>query len=400
MKARLTDLVVIASKWPPEYGGPGIYYNRNLTRVAALADRLHVIAWNRVVPPNVNTAVSNAVAIPMLASSSWLGHRLRGMRLAFLLFRLLRDTRRSSGVVFIGGEISNGWRPVAIAMRSIGVPVIVENVLLGADDGATLLRARAHWLTRAAARRLRSFCPVSSGLASALRSSFPKATVVQLPYGVDLESNPVPSAHQRATARSAVGVNVDGIVAVSFGALHERKGQLPLVEAWLQWAESRQRFDARLFLVGPPSDEAYVESIRRRLTAANPQAARTVSLTGFSDDTTTYLHAADVYLSAARAEGLPISIVEALASGVPVVCREIEGVTDDFIHGKAVTAVVDWNPDKVGDTLDALSSSEFRAEASRDARTVAEERFDITKRLASIGRLLTDPAPPTFRAVS
>ena len=92
--------------------------------------------------------------------------------------------------------------------------------------------------------------------------------------------------------------------------------------------------------------------------------------------------------------------MEALASGVPVVCREIEGVTDDFIHGKAVTAVVDWNPDKVGDTLDALSSSEFRAEASRDARTVAEERFDITKRLASIGRLLTDPAPPTCRAVS
>lgn len=399
MAARLTDLVIVASKWPPEYGGPGIYYNRNLARVAALADRLHVIAWNKVTPPVVDESVTHAPAISMPASSSWLGRRLRGMRLALLLYRLLRTKRHSSGIVFIGGEISIGWRPVAIAMGALGVPVIVENVLQGADDGDSLLQARGRWLTHAAARRLRSFCPVSSGLASAVRASFPQSPAVQLPYGVDLDRYGEPSAQQRATARAAIGGPGDGVVAVCFGALHERKGQLPLVDAWLQWVERGRRFDSRLFLVGPPSDADYVASIKHRLAAAPVEAARTVTLTGFCQDTATYLRAADVYLSAARAEGLPISIVEALATGVPVVCRALQGVTDDFIHGQAVTAVVDWNPHDVGKALDALSAGDVRSRASGDARAVAEERFDIAKRLAAIHRLLMESTPPTFPAV-
>lgn len=399
MMTRLTDLVLIASKWPPEYGGPGIYYNRNLARVATLADRLHVIAWNKVTPPVVDESLTHAAAIRVPASSSWLGRRLRGMRLALLLYRLLRTKRHSSGILFVGGEISIGWRPVAIAMRALGVPVIVENVLQGADDGASLLQARGRWLTRAAAQRLRSFCPVSSGLASAIRSSFPHSRAVQLPYGVDLDRYTVPSAQARVTARAAIGGTGDGFVAVCFGALHERKGQLPLVDAWLQWVEQGRRHDTRLFLVGPPSDAGYVASIQRRLAAATVEAAQTVTLTGFCQDTTTYLRAADVYMSAARAEGLPISIVEALASGVPVVCRALVGVTDDFLHGQAVTTVTDWNPHDVGEALDALSAAEFWSRASRDARVVAEERFDLAKRLTLIECLLTQPASPTYPGV-
>lgn len=396
--AKLTDLVVIASKWPPEYGGPGIYYNRNLSRVAELANRIHVIAWNRNRPPEV-AAASNAVAIAVPMSSSWLSHRTRSMRIVALLYRLLRGKTRSSGILFIGGEISNGWRSVAVVMRSLGVPVIVENVLHGADDGASLLQARGRWLTRLAARNVRSFCPVSSGLTKALRAAFPNARVVPLPYGVDLESNNVPSAGQRAEARSAVDATHDGLVAVSFGALHERKGQLPLIDAWLQWIERSRRSDSRLFLVGPPSDSEYVASIHRRIAAATVEAARTVTLVGFSPDTVTYLRAADVYLSAARAEGLPISIVEALATGVPVVCRTLDGVTDDFLHGQAVTAIADWNADAFSEAMEALSASEFRAQASRDARAVAEERFDIAKRLAVIKRLLTNSPSSTCPAV-
>ena len=400
MMTRLTDLVLVASKWPPEYGGPGIYYNRNLARVAALADRLHVIAWNKVTPPVVDESVTHAPAISMPASSSWLGRRLRGVRLALLLYRLLRTKRHSSGIVFIGGEISIGWRPVAIAMGALGVPVIVENVLQGADDGASLLQARGRWLTHAAARRLRSFCPVSSGLASAVRASFPQSPAVQLPYGVDLDRYAKPSAQQRATARAAIGGPGDGVVAVCFGALHERKGQLPLVDAWLRWVERGQRHDSRLFLVGPPSDADYVASIKHRLAAATVEAARTVTLAGFCQDTATYLRAADVYLSAARAEGLPISIVEALASGVPVVCRALQGVTDDFLNGQAVAPIADWSVDAVVDALDALSASECHARASRDARAVAEARFDIAKRLNMIARLLNGSRPPACSAVS
>lgn len=397
--AVIDTLFLIAAKWPPEYGGPGLYYKRHIRHLEKIARHVRIVAWSRGGVIDLGDASPNASAIAMKSPRGRLAAHVAGLRLAARLLWETRTTGRRCAILFTGGSISIGWRPVAIAMGALGVPVIVENVLQGADDGDSLLQARGRWLTHAAARRLRSFCPVSSGLASAVRASFPQSPAVQLPYGVDLDRYAEPSAQQRATARAAIGGPGDGVVAVCFGALHERKGQLPLVDAWLQWVERGRRFDSRLFLVGPPSDADYVASIKHRLAAAPVEAARTVTLTGFCQDTATYLRAADVYLSAARAEGLPISIVEALATGVPVVCRALQGVTDDFIHGQAVTAVVDWNPHDVGKALDALSAGDVRSRASGDARAVAEERFDIAKRLAAIHRLLMESTPPTFPAV-
>jgi glycosyltransferase involved in cell wall biosynthesis len=397
----MQTLFVIAAKWPPEYGGPGLYYKKHIHHIAQIAERVRIVAWSRGGLIDLEGAPANVSAILLRPWRGRLGRHMSGIRLVWRLLRETRlSTRNGSGVLFTGGTISIGWRPVALCSAALGLPVLVENVLFQADDGRSLTRARWASITRRAATRLKAFCPVSSGLRESIRIAFPEAVAVPLPYGVDLSAYTPPTADRRRLARTSIGMSNDALVAVSFGALHERKGQLPLVDAWLRWIERSRRSDSRLFLVGPPSDSEYVASIHTRIAAATVEAARTVTLAGFSPDTATYLRAADVYLSAACAEGLPISIVEALATGVPVVCRTLDGVTDDFLHGQAVTAIADWNADAVGEAMEALSASEFRAQASRDARAVAEERFDIAKRLAVIKGLLTNSPSSTCPAVS
>jgi glycosyltransferase involved in cell wall biosynthesis len=164
-----------------------------------------------------------------------------------------------------------------------------------------------------------------------------------------------------------------------------------LIDAWLRWVEAGGHFDARLFVVGPFTDLSYVEAIRVRVQAGNPAAADTVRLMGLSYDVTMFHRAADVYLTAAYAEGLPISVVEALAHGVPAICRRLDGVTDDFMFGHAVTAVPDWNVDAVVKTLNRFMDSSYRFQAAKDARSVAEARFDIARRVDTILRLLSHP---------
>jgi glycosyltransferase involved in cell wall biosynthesis len=397
----METLFVIAAKWPPEYGGPGMYYKRHINQIAQIAERVHIVAWSRSDVIDLEGAPANVSGITLRPWRSRLGRHMSGIR---LLCRLWRETgvfpRHRSGVLFTGGTISIGWRPVAICAAALGLPVLVENVLFQADDGTALLRARWSSVTRWAAARLTAFCPVSSGLRDSVLTAFPDAATVLLPYGVDLRAYAPPNTEQRLVARDWIGIPNGGLAAVSFGALHERKGQLPLVDAWLRWVERGRRHDSRLFLVGPPSDPGYVAAIERRLADASVEASQTVILAGFCPDTARYLRAADVYLSAAHAEGLPISIVEALASGVPVVCRALEGVTDDFLYGQAVAAIADWSVDAVVDALDALSASECHARASRDARAVAEARFDIANRLNMIDRLLNGSRPPACSAVS
>jgi len=346
----METLFVIAAKWPPEYGGPGQYYKKHIRQISRIAERVRIVGWSRNDVIDLEGAPPNVSAITLRPWPGRLGRHMSGIRLVCRLWRETSFSPDADRECF-----SPEVRSASAGDRSRYVP--------------------QHW-------------------------AFPDAVTALLPYGVDLRAYEPPNTEQRLVARDSIGMPNDGLAAVSFGALHERKGELPLVDAWLRWVERGQRHGSRLFLVGPPSDADYVASIQRRLAEATPEAARTVILAGFCSDTAKYLRAADVYLSAARAEGLPISIVEALASGVPVVCRALEGVTNDFLHGQAVTAIPDWNVDAVSQAVDALSVGECRANASRDARTVAEARFDIAKRLDVIDRLLTGAPPLTYSDVS
>lgn len=398
--AVIDTLFLIAAKWPPEYGGPGMYYKRHIRQLEKIARRVRIVAWSRRGVVDLGDASPNVSAIAMKAPRSRLKAHAAGIRLTARLLWETRAARGRCGILFTGGSIGIGWRPVALCLGLAGTPVLVENVLFDADDGAALSKARWRGLTAWAARRLRGFCAVSSGLLHSVRMSFPQAKAFLVPYGVDLTENAPPDNDERRRARQTIGAEQDAFIATSFGAVHERKGQLPLIDAWLGWVEPRQCFGARLYIVGPLSDATYVESIRCRLGLANPAAARTVILVGFSNDVNVFLRASDVYVSAARAEGLPISIVEALAHGVPVICRRLEGVTDDFMHGQAVTPVVNWSADAVAVALDKLSDVEVWGRASHDARTVAEDRFDIEKRLRTIERLLTDKTFETCPSVA
>lgn len=391
----LDTLFLIAAKWPPEYGGPGIYYKRHLRHVARIARHVRIVAWTRGGAIDLSEAPANVTAVPVSTPRGRFSAHIAGIRMAFRLLREVRKVEGRAGILFTGGSVSIGWRPTAVCMRYAGVPVLVENVLFRADDGESLRRARWPGLTSWSAGCLRAFCPVSLGLLASVRKAFPHATSVHLPYGVDLAENAPVEPARRATARAAINAEHATFVATSFGAIHSRKGQLPLVDAWLRWVRRSGCIGARLFIVGPPSDTAYLAAIHSLLQESSDAVANTVVFTGFCADVRPFLRAADVYMSAAFAEGLPISIVEALAHGVPVVCRKLEGVTNDFLRGHAVTAVEDWEADAVGSSLDILRDATARAVASHDARAAAEERFDIEKRMSIIRQLLMldDPLP-------
>jgi glycosyltransferase involved in cell wall biosynthesis len=305
-----------------------------------------------------------------------------------LLFWHVIAARAPVGIVFTSGSAFNGWRETAVFLASLGVPILVENVLFDSDDGATLLSARWKLLTHRASRRIRSFCPVSTGLSHSLKTAFPRARITALPYGVDLEANSPPTPQQKAEFRTAIGVPKDAFVAVTLGSVHERKGQLPLIEAWLNWLLSRPNIIARLIIVGPRSNPVYNDQIERLIAEAG-FPGESVMFTGQVEDTSRYLRTADVYATAAHVEGLPISIVEALAHGLPIVCRWLNGVTDDFIYGSAVSPIREWSKDAFSAAMDRLLDTHARALAGSDARAVAEVRFDLQRRIRQMHDLLT-----------
>jgi glycosyltransferase involved in cell wall biosynthesis len=105
-----------------------------------------------------------------------------------------------------------------------------------------------------------------------------------------------------------------------------RKGLDILLDAWEQICQEHVGLDLRLLLVGTGADK---ELLRQRLIAK--QLKGVFWLDKFLTDRNEirpYLAAADVYAFPSRHEGFPLSPIEAMACGVPVVGADIPGVSD------------------------------------------------------------------------
>lgn len=117
----MQTLFVIAAKWPPEYGGPGLYYKKHIHHIAQIAERVRIVAWSRGGLIDLEGAPANVSSILLRPWRGRLGRHMSGVRLVWRLLRETRlSTRKGSGVLFTGGTISIGWRPVALSSADLG----------------------------------------------------------------------------------------------------------------------------------------------------------------------------------------------------------------------------------------------------------------------------------------
>ena len=79
--------------------------------------------------------------------------------------------------------------------------------------------------------------------------------------------------------------------------------------------------DAKLLMVGKSEDEAYEASLRQKVEQSN--LAQAIKFCGYSKDVRSYYQQADVFLFTSEMEGSPMVLMEAAASGVPVVMYDL-----------------------------------------------------------------------------
>jgi glycosyltransferase involved in cell wall biosynthesis len=146
-----------------------------------------------------------------------------------------------------------------------------------------------------------------------------------IPNGVPLtDSTPA----QRLAARAELKIP-EGAVAVGYvGGLREIKGPDKLLQAFLD--KFADRADVRLYLIGAGPMEA---ELRR---AANGHA--NVHFTGLIPNASRLLPALDVYAQTSLSEGRSLSMLEAMAAGLPTVAHDLLPVRE--IHEESATALL------------------------------------------------------------
>ena len=215
-------------------------------------------------------------------------------------------------------------------LSSTGRPrhVSVGATAIHTCHGPRNLSRGAKLLARGAARITHRYVACTGSLVETLRSSgdVPSDKLLVIDNGVDLERFQVDDA-QRSETRARLGIPEAAFVIGSVGRLAPEKNYGFLMRA----AEPLLSSGAHLLFVGDGSERGRLEA--QAAASARPAA---VHFAGAQSDVAPFLAAMDVFSLSSTFEGLPLALLEAMASGRTVVASAIGGiplVVEDGITG-------------------------------------------------------------------
>ena len=101
-------------------------------------------------------------------------------------------------------------------------------------------------------------------------------------------------------------------------------------------------------------------------------------------DVADYLRAADVYVHPARADTFPLGVLEALATGTPVVATVTGGIPEQVRDRDTGLLVPERSPRALADALETiLADAGLRARLGAAAATDASDRFDLEDQISA-----------------
>lgn len=127
------------------------------------------------------------------------------------------------------------------------------------------------------------------------------------------------SAESREKKRKKLGLGDNDVALISMGDLIDRKNYATAIRAVAEINEARVHY----FICGKGPEEEKLKALAERLDVASQ-----IHFLGFRSDIKELLAAADIFLFTTKQEGLPRSMMEAMASGLPCIASRIRGNAD------------------------------------------------------------------------
>jgi glycosyltransferase involved in cell wall biosynthesis len=276
------------------------------------------------------------------------------------LFRLL-VALRSAKPDIVHTHLAHGkfWGRLAAVAAGAGCIVHTEH---SNEFSASLARRIA---TRVLHRRTAVVVALTHAHAERIAQyeAVPKSRIVVVPNGVDATE---PASGRVDECRRALGLAAPSRIVLVLGRLDAVKQPLRALAAWAALAP---RFRSELCFAGDGPLRGEINAIAEQQGLANR-----VHLLGYREDVPMLLRAADVVLNSSDSEAMPLSLVEALCAGVPVVSTPWPGAAE-LLGPESLSA--DFSPTALSSALErVLDRGDARPERERGE---ARDRFSMAR---------------------
>ena len=186
----------------------------------------------------------------------------------------------------------------------------------------------------------------------------------------------------QAVPRAALGIPENAHLALSVGRLDDQKGLPDLLDAAEQTIVQKSEWHLVLAGDGPRRDWLLGQLADRAALRGN------VHWLGRRDDVPNLLKSADVLVHASLWEGMPNSVLEAMAAGIPVIGTAVEGTEDLIIPGQTGWLVPPHDAPALHHALlEAMDSPEILRLYGKAGRLRARQEFSLETSVASYERL-------------
>ncbi|MES2304379.1 MAG: glycosyltransferase [Gemmatimonadota bacterium] len=250
----------------------------------------------------------------------------------------------------------------ALTGVAAGVPVLVHTK----HGRNQLLTIKGQWYERIAGRLTDALVPVSEDAAEVARTvdSVPVNRIQVIRNGIDLGA--VPPMRPPGAAFRAVHV----------ARLNEVKDQPTLLRAARLVADAEPRF--HLDIVGDGDERIGLERLAHDLHLDD-----VVTFHGFHDDVRPMLDHAGLFVLSSLSEGIALTLLEAMAAGLPVVATDVGGNREVVIPGETGLLVPSRTPEALAQGMLAIIADPARAYAfgvAGRARVARDFSLDNTVR--------------------
>jgi glycosyltransferase involved in cell wall biosynthesis len=243
----------------------------------------------------------------------------------------------------------------AAAAISCGVPSVATlHGSVAGVDGKHLLAYRA--LGKFGQRMVAVSRDLESTLSDRLGGRHHSIQVIHNGTNVPPQESQLERDRQRVLARAEIGIPVGGSLIVAIGNLYLVKDHATLLRA------AAQIPSARVAIAGRGEEEGPLKSLAEQLGISDR-----IHLLGLRDDVPRVLKAADIFAQPSLSEGLPLAILEAMASHLPIVATNVGGVGEAVAVGETGYLVPVGSPNKLAAALKRLIDDPGQRQALGEA---------------------------------
>jgi glycosyltransferase involved in cell wall biosynthesis len=290
------------------------------------------------------------------------------------LRRLLRDERYE--LLHCHGARAAFWGRLAATSLGRGRPKVIYTIHGFTAPHRPFPKRAALLATE------RALSPVTTAViavSSAEQSAF-LAAGLAAPHKIHVIHNGIDMARfrntqlERSDQRAALGLPAHVPLITTVSRLYFPRDFETLLNAF---DLVRQRLpEARLLIVGDGPYRPRVESLTRGLGLTSH-----VTIAGMRRDVARILGATDVFvLSTCLVEGLPLTILEAMASSLPVVASDVGGINEAVIHGETGLLVQAQDPVALSEAmLDLLVNTSKAKTLGERGHERAAARFTLER---------------------